>query len=83
MFVKTCEHNVYVCYSFCPIQRLVRRAKSQHIFAVPYLHVVGYPNLLFNVIDHKFMIPGHSYLPNDRDFGVIVVTVSCYMTYYM
>ena len=36
-----------------------------------YLHIVGNPNLPFDVIDHKFMIPGHSYLPNDRDFGVI------------
>ena len=36
-----------------------------------YLHIVGNPNLPFNIIDHKFMTPGHSYLPNDRDFGVI------------
>lgn len=24
-----------------------------------------------NVIDHKFMVSGHSFLPNDRDFGQI------------
>lgn len=22
-------------------------------------------------IDHKFMVSGHSFLPNDRDFGII------------
>ena len=36
-----------------------------------YLHVVANPDLPFDVIDHKFMVPGHSYLPNDRDFGII------------
>lgn len=36
-----------------------------------YLHIVGNHSLPFDVIDHKFMVPGHSYLPNDRDFGVI------------
>ena len=36
-----------------------------------FLHIVGNPNLPFDVIDHKFMVPGHSYLPNDRDFGTI------------
>ena len=25
----------------------------------------------FDITDHNFMVPGHSYLPNDRDFGVI------------
>lgn len=25
----------------------------------------------FEIIDHKFMVSGHSFLPNDRDFGVI------------
>ncbi len=23
------------------------------------------------VIDHKFLVPGHTYLPNDRDFAVV------------
>ena len=36
-----------------------------------YLHIVGNPSLPFDVIDHKFMVPGRSYLPNDWDFGVI------------
>ena len=71
MFVKTCEHNVYVCYSFGPIQRLVWRAKSQHTFVVSLSTYRWQPKLPFDVIDHKFMIPGHSYLPNDQDFGVI------------
>ena len=26
---------------------------------------------MYTSIDHKFMVPGHSYLPNDRDFGSI------------
>ena len=25
----------------------------------------------YEVIDHRFMMSGHSYLPNDRDFGGI------------
>ena len=36
-----------------------------------YLHIIRNPNLPFDVINHKFMVPGHSYLPNDRDFGFI------------
>ena len=35
------------------------------------LHIVANPDLTFEVIDHKFMVSGHSYLPNDRDFGNI------------
>lgn len=36
-----------------------------------YLHIISNPNLPIEIVDHKFMIPGHSYLPNDQDFGVI------------
>ena len=44
--------------------------RNVHLLCL-YLHIVGNPNLPFDVIDHKFMVPGHSYLPNDRDFGII------------
>ena len=36
-----------------------------------FLHVVGSLDYSYTTIDHKFMISGHSYLPNDRDFGNI------------
>jgi len=36
-----------------------------------WLHVVSSAEYSYTTIDHKFMISGHSYLPNDRDFGSI------------
>ena len=34
-----------------------------------WLHIVASNDYPYTVIDHKFMVSGHSYLPNDRDFG--------------
>ena len=36
-----------------------------------WLHIVDNPAFSYEVIDQKFMVSGHSYLPNDRDFGII------------
>ena len=36
-----------------------------------WMYVVSSPDFSYSLIDHKFMISGHSYLPNDRDFGSI------------
>lgn len=36
-----------------------------------WLHIVASDDFSYEVIDHKFMVSGHSYLPNDRDFGSI------------
>ena len=36
-----------------------------------WLHVVSSPEFSYECVDHKFMLSGHSYLPNDRDFGSI------------
>lgn len=36
-----------------------------------WAHVVSSPELSYNTIDHQYMMLGHSYLPNDRDFGSI------------
>lgn len=44
--------------------------RNVHLLCL-YLHIVGNPNLPFDMTDHKFMVPGHSFLPNDRDFGII------------
>lgn len=33
--------------------------------------MVSDKELKVDLIDHKFMVSGHSYLPNDRDFGLI------------
>lgn len=35
------------------------------------LKLVQDPNMQVDVIDHKFLESGHSYLPNDADFGII------------
>ena len=36
-----------------------------------WMYVVTNAEFPYAVIDHKFMLSGHSYLPNDRDFGGI------------
>ena len=36
-----------------------------------WIHIAASSNFSYNVVDHKFMVSGHSYLPNDRDFGSI------------
>ena len=36
-----------------------------------WLHIVASSEYSFTNIDHKFMISGHSFLPNDRDFSHI------------
>ena len=40
-------------------------------FLFLWLHVVASDEFAITVVDQKFMIVGHSYLPNDRDFGSI------------
>ena len=47
-------------------------AKCRNINVVClWMHVVASPKFSYTTIDHKYMIPGHYYLPNDRDFGSI------------
>ena len=36
-----------------------------------WLYIVASSSFSYTLIDHKFMISGHSYLPNDRDFASI------------
>lgn len=36
-----------------------------------WMYVVASSEFSYTVVDHKFMLSGHSYLPNDRDFGRI------------
>lgn len=36
-----------------------------------WLYIVSNPDFSYTVVDHKSMLSGHSYLPNDRDFGSI------------
>ena len=46
--------------------------QNHNIFLVcMWLHVVASPEFTFTSVQHKFMVSGHSYLPNDRDFGHI------------
>lgn len=45
-------------------------AQNRNIFLVlMWLHIVSSDQYPFTTIDHKLMISGHSYLPNDHDFG--------------
>ena len=34
-----------------------------------WLHIVACDDYPYTMVDHKLMVSGHSYLPNDRDFG--------------
>ena len=36
-----------------------------------WMYIVANPCFSYRVVDHKFMISGHSFLPNDHDFGSI------------
>ena len=36
-----------------------------------WLHIVASDEYPYATVDHKFMVSGHSYLPNDRDFGCV------------
>ena len=36
-----------------------------------WLHIVTSNDYPYCLVDHKFMVSGHSYLPNDRDFGCV------------
>ena len=33
------------------------------------MYIVASPNFGYTIIDHRFMVSGHSSLPNNRDFG--------------
>lgn len=39
--------------------------------AATFMNLVQDPQTKIEIIDHKFLVSGHSFLPNDRDFGVI------------
>ena len=39
-----------------------------------WMYIVENPGFSYRVVNHKFTIPGHSFLPNDRDFGLIEKT---------
>jgi hypothetical protein len=39
--------------------------------ALTWMKIVQSSENDIEILDHKFLISGHSYLPNDRDFGVI------------
>ena len=45
--------------------------QNRHIVCL-WMHIVSSNLYSYTTIDHKFMLSGHSYLPNDRDFGSIV-----------
>ena len=45
--------------------------------------VVSSSRYSYEVIDHKFMVSGHSYLPNDRDFGRIEKARRCTSAVYV
>ena len=48
-----------------------------------WLHVVSSPDFSYEIIDHKVMVSGHSYLPNDRDFGVVEIAKRCCQQIYV
>ena len=46
--------------------------QNRNIYMVcALLYIVSSADFPFTQIDHEFMVPGHSCLPNDRDFGSV------------
>ncbi|EFN66704.1 hypothetical protein EAG_00309, partial [Camponotus floridanus] len=43
--------------------------------ALTWLKIVQIVENNVEIIDHKFLISGHSFLPNDRDFGVVEMSL--------
>ena len=43
--------------------------------ALTWLKIVESSENNLEIIDHKFMVSGHSFLPNDRDFGLIEMRI--------
>ena len=48
-----------------------------------WLHVVACDYLPITTIDQKFMLTGHSFLPNDRDFSSIELAKKRHSTIYV
>ena len=55
-----------VCFSDCC------GGQNRNIkLALTWNFIVQSPDTTVTVVDHKFVVPGHTYLPNDQDFGLI------------
>lgn len=64
-FAHSQAHNLIVFSDACGGQ-------NRNINMVCFwMYVVGSGDFSYTTVDHKFMLSGHSYLPNDRDFGTI------------
>ena len=74
-----------ICSSILKYLKL-RASQATHLIAYSYacggqnrninvaclwMYLVSNKDCPYTTIDHKFMVSGHSYLPNDRDFGSI------------
>lgn len=46
-------------------------------------YIVSSPDFTVETIDHKFLVSGHSYLPNDQDFGLIEKNKKHYKNIYV
>lgn len=43
--------------------------------ALMWMKIVQSSDNEINTVDHKFLLSGHSFLPNDRDFGVVEMAI--------
>ena len=43
-----------------------------------WMNAVSSSEFNYPVVDHKFMVSGHSYLPYDRDFGSIEMQITVF-----
>ena len=67
--LKHLEEIVMLLISSSTVMR-VCGGQNRNIYLVClWLHIISSSVYSIMKIDHKFMIFGHSYLPNDRDFG--------------
>lgn len=46
-------------------------------------YIVSSEDYTVNTIDHKFLVSGHSYLPNDQDFGLVEKNKKHYKNIYV
>ena len=43
--------------------------------ALTWMKIAQSSNNNIETVDHKFLVSGHSFLPNDRDFGLIEMKI--------
>ena len=64
------EHRTTATHLTCYSDRCGGQNRNINMLCL-FQHIVCSADYSYTTVDHKFMICGHSYMPNDRDFGGI------------